>query len=104
MGVLDQIMQMKRQGIPDEQIVNGLAQQGISPREINDALKQAQIKNAVSDYGEGDLQPSIMPETEIPVPSQQSQIYTPQYYRKGNEQGYTQPQEGAYQPQQQEQY
>ncbi len=93
MGVLDQIMQMKRQGIPDEQIVNGLAQQGISPREINDALKQAQIKNAVSDYSGGDLQPSVMPEEGIPAPPQQGQYA----------QEYAQPQEESYQPQQQEQ-
>ncbi len=104
MGVLDQIMQMKSQGISDEQIVYELSQRGISPRDINDALKQAQIKNAVSNYGEGDLQPSIMPEREIPAPSQQSQPYTPEYYSKTNGQEYAQPQEETYQPQQQEQY
>lgn len=92
MGVLDQIMQMKRQGIPDEQIVSGLAQQGISPREISDALKQAQIKNAVSDYSGGDLQPSVMPEEEIPAPPQQGQ-YSQEYVQ----------QEETYQPQQQQQ-
>ncbi len=94
MGVLDQIMQMKSQGISDEQIVYELSQRGISPRDINDALKQAQIKNAVSDYSGGDLQPSVMPEEEIPAPPQQGQ-YSQEYAQ----------QEETYQPQQQqEQY
>ena len=48
MGVLEQITQMKNQGIPDQEIVSNLQEQGISPKEINDALSQAQIKNAVT--------------------------------------------------------
>ena len=45
MGVLEQITQMKNQGIPDQEIVSNLQEQGVSPREINDALSQSQIKN-----------------------------------------------------------
>ncbi len=52
MGVLEQITQMKKQGLSDEDIVNNLQEQGISPREINDALNQSQIKNAVNNEGE----------------------------------------------------
>ena len=48
MGILDQITQMQNQGIPNEDIVRNLQEQGISPKEINDALSQAQIKSAVS--------------------------------------------------------
>jgi hypothetical protein len=79
MSVLDQIMQMKGQGISDEEIVGQLAQQGISPKEINDALKQAQIKNAVS-YDDEQLQPSIAQGGEAPAPSQNygTQEYQPQ--------------------------
>jgi hypothetical protein len=77
MGVLEQITQMKNQGIPDEEIINNLQQQGISPREIDDALNQSRIKNAVSDTGTEDIQPSIM--ENPPTPIQQNQgIYTPQ--------------------------
>jgi len=94
MGVLDQIMQMKRQGVPDEEIVNSLAQQGISPREITDALKQAQIKDAVS-YGDEEMQPSIIQGGEAPAPAQAQEYYAPQEYQPQ--------QEAAYQPQQETQ-
>jgi len=49
MGVLEQITQMRNQGISDEEIIRTFQEKGISPREINDALSQFQIKNAVSD-------------------------------------------------------
>ncbi|MCK9595586.1 hypothetical protein M0R19_00145 [Candidatus Pacearchaeota archaeon] len=93
MGVLDQIMQMKRQGVPDEEIVNSLSQSGISPKEISDALKQAQIKDAVS-YGDEEMQPSIIQGGEAPAPAQAQEYYAPQEYQPQ--------QEAAYQPQQQE--
>jgi hypothetical protein len=48
MGVLDQVMQLKNQGMGDQDIVNNLQQQGIAPKEITDAINQASIKNAVS--------------------------------------------------------
>src|SRR3989344_7907181 len=48
MGALDEVMRLKNQGYSDQQIISGLRQQGVSPREINDALSQAQIKMAVS--------------------------------------------------------
>ncbi len=106
MGVLDQVMQLKSQGMSDRDIINELSQQRISPREINDALKQAQIKNAVSNVSiEDEMQPSAMPEfsgeqeTYTPAPSQQQvQEYAPQ---EGYPQQY--PQE-AYQQQEQQQY
>ncbi len=53
MGILDQVMQMKNQGMSDNEISVNLQQQGVSPREINNALNQFQIKNAVS--GESDI-------------------------------------------------
>lgn len=48
MGTLEQIQQMKAQGIGDSDIYNELQQQGISPREIQDAMSQSQIKDAVA--------------------------------------------------------
>ena len=93
MTVLDQIMQMKGQGVSDEEIVGQLAQQGISPKEINDALNQAQIKNAVS-YDE-ELQPSIIQGGEAPPAPDQN-------YNAGT---YQQPQpQEAYAPQESGQY
>ena len=101
MGILEQITKMKQQGIPDGEIINELSNQGISPREISDGLKQAQIKYAVSeDYG--NMEPSIMRGDDVPVPDEsQQQTYTPRAY----EQPQYAPQQEEYAPQQpQEQY
>lgn len=106
MSVLDQVMTMKKQGFGDSDIVNNLTQQRISPREINDALKQAEIKNAVSDYdykGSG-MEPSIMQEGESYAPypeDQQESTYQPQEYAPQQQQQYN-PQE--YTPQETQQY
>ena len=113
MGVLDQITKMKKQGISDNEIYASLSQQGISPREIDDAFKQAQIKNAVSstdDMGE-EMQSSIMPEGEMPIPVEepyQPQTYQPQpaqppqtYQPRTYEE---QPTQEEYQPQEQQYY
>ncbi|MBT96631.1 hypothetical protein CMI49_00840 [Candidatus Pacearchaeota archaeon] len=100
MGILDQVTQMRNQGKPDEEIVNNLQQQGISPREINDALSQAEIKNAVSGTENANMQPSIMEKSSSPQAP-----YAPQTQEVGNQEIYTpQPQQeyvqqdGAYQP------
>jgi len=71
MGVLDQIKDMEDKGFSEQQIINKLKEQeGISPKEINDALSRSKIKNAVSDTNqnvvEKNMQPSIMsPEKEL---------------------------------------
>jgi len=73
-GTLDQVIQMKNQGISDEEIASKLQEQKVSPKEINDAMNQSKIKNAVSDI-EG-MQPSIM---NSPKPtSNKEDIYVPQ--------------------------
>lgn len=46
-GIIEQIEQLREQGYPDDQIIEALKQSGVSPREINDAINQVQIKNAV---------------------------------------------------------
>lgn len=94
MGILDQITNMKRQGIPNDEIINELSSQGNSPQEILDAMKQAEIKNAVTGYpSEDEMQPSIMPEGEAPLQPRQYQ-----------EQAYQPPQTQEYQQQEQPQY
>ncbi|PNX47553.1 MAG: hypothetical protein BV456_10845 [Thermoplasmata archaeon M8B2D] len=62
MGVLDQITDMQGRGLSESQIVNRLREQNISPREINDALGQAQIKNAISSSRNNidQMEPSMM--------------------------------------------
>jgi hypothetical protein len=90
MGIIEQIMQMKSQGIPDEQIVYNLKQGGVSPKEINDAINQAKIKNAVMS-GDDQYYPSQNysdenpPQQEYP-PQQQGQYYPESPYGTQQEQ------------------
>jgi len=106
MAVLEQIIGMKSQGISDRDIINELSQQGVSPREISEALKQAQIKYAVSDTNEEEMQLSIMPEENAPPnpDGSDNQLYTPRVYEQQEQ--YAPPQEAYPSPeyQQQEQY
>jgi hypothetical protein len=108
MGNLDTVINMKRQGIPEQEIINQLSQQGVSPFEISNALKQAEIKNAVSGYSDeegDDMQPSIMPRGEAPAQSPrgvpQEEAYQPQEYAQESyapatqEQQYYAPETGA---------
>jgi hypothetical protein len=71
MGVLEQVTDLKNQGLPEGEITRQLQEQGIPPGEIKDALGRAQIKSAVSDIGnqpnsEG-MEQSIMGEEGGPV-------------------------------------
>ena len=49
MSTLDSVTQMQQRGLTDTDIITSLRNQGVSPQEINDALNQAKIKNAVYD-------------------------------------------------------
>ncbi|MFH1607559.1 MAG: hypothetical protein ABIA78_00315 [archaeon] len=93
MTTLEQVTQMKNQQIPEDQIINTLRQKGVSPKEINDALGQSKIKNAVADINqEEEMQPSISqapPEPEQP----QEEIYSPQIQETQEEMYAPQPQE-----------
>lgn len=103
MPLVEQVKQMKEQGLTDEEISQQLKENGYSPLEINQALEQGKIKAAVSQqeqYQEPmlmqtqtEMQPSItetQQEKEIPeyaYPTQE--VYPPEY----QEQAY-----GEYQP------
>ncbi len=100
MGILDQITQMKKQRKPNEEIVNNLQQQGISPKEINDALSQSEIKNAVSGTENTNMQPSIMekaPSPQEPYAPQTQDVENQETYTPQPQQEYVQ-QQGDYQP------
>jgi len=75
MGVLEQVTQLKGQGLSDQEVVNDLQQQGISPKEINDAINQAQIKGAVEGGNPGGVP---APGDEAPIPGANQDLYTPQ--------------------------
>jgi len=86
MGTLDQVTQMKQKGMADEAILGALQQQGIPPKEISDALGQAQIKSAVS---QEEAPPQEM---APPEPGQQEYVQDPnaqqQYYQEAPQEGY----------------
>lgn len=68
MGILEQVMQMKSQGYGDQDISNYFQQQGVPPKDITDAINQANIKSAVSSEEPG-----------IPNPAEETGgYYTPQ--------------------------
>ncbi|MEK6897883.1 MAG: hypothetical protein AABX28_00830 [Nanoarchaeota archaeon] len=95
MGVLDQVTQMRNQGISSEEIIRKLQEQGISPKMINDALNQAEIKNAVSEGYNGDYEENA--EYEPPSPEQiQSSKYIPKT-QEISQQNYYPPQQAQQQ-------
>lgn len=101
MAILDQIIQMKRQGFNESQIIQNLKEQGISPREINEAIDQSNVKSAVYPVlGEtGGMQPSMMqpsPQEQfmLPLPEQAGRQVTQPMTQETGE--LPQPQEGAY--------
>lgn len=104
MGILEQVTRMKNQGYRDDEIISELHQQGVPPKEINDALKQVQIKYAVSDVEDVEkMQPSIIragEEEDLSNPT--SQIST-SYKSKTREMAEV-PKEDVYVPQPQDQY
>ena len=94
MGVLDQINQMKAQGMDDNSIIQNLQQQGVSPAEIQNAMAQMQVKSAVA----GEQVPAELQEMQTPqMPQQemQAQEYAPQDQQQYYEQY---PQQYAMQP------
>ncbi len=73
MGVLEQVMELKRTGIPENEIIGKLREQGVSPNAITEALNQAKIKSAVSLGGgiKNEMEPSMMgPEGAEPPPKE----------------------------------
>jgi len=75
MSTLEKIMQYKEQNLSDQEIVQSLLREGVSPKEINEALSQSRIKSMISKEDEEEypdvtndnypsMQPSIMPPEE----------------------------------------
>lgn len=93
MGALEQVTQMRREGRSDEEIISALKKQGTSPKDINEALNHAQIKNAVSDV-QGSYD-----DTQAPYPQNEQ----PQYPNEGYNQQQNYQDYGNY-PQQDQSY
>jgi hypothetical protein len=71
MGVLEQVTELKGKGMSEDAIIKELQQNGVSPKDISDALNQINIKNAVS----GQQMESGLPQ-DTQAPS--GQTYQPQ--------------------------
>ena len=67
MGTLEDITQMRGQGMAENEIISSLQEKGVDPKSINDALSQSQIKSAVT--GEEGLE-EIPAAQNTPAPEQ----------------------------------
>lgn len=104
MTILEEITQMKNQGKGDKEIVESLKEKGVSPKEINDALDQADIKSAVSKEPQGGVQEQNVynpqapsqeyEQTYDPNQPQEQETPPPQNQETYQQEGYY-PQEGA---------
>ncbi len=88
MALIEQVTQMKNQGMDESQISENLQQQGFAPREVQDALGQSQVKNAVMGNEPQEAQ-SVPQESYSP----QQEQYAPQ--ENYSQEGYA-PQAGGY--------
>ncbi|MBT6689970.1 hypothetical protein HN903_04645 [archaeon] len=124
MATLDRVVEMQQQNKTDIEITAQLQNEGIAPAEIDDAINQAQIKNAVSPPTQTppqEMQPSITaqqpaapevypPQAQAPQPEalpqepepqqpQQPEQEQPQMQQPQQPQEYYQPTPQAYQDQ-----
>ncbi len=90
MSTLDQVMEMRRQGYSDPQIIDTLREMGISPKEINDSLSQSKIKSELT-QPPGYNQKTDFDQMQPSIGNDQQQDYTQQ-------QGYYQPSTSQYVP------
>lgn len=97
MGNLEKVMQMKIQGFSENEIAKQLQSEGVSPKEISDAINQSKIKQAVAGFNEEpeEMQPSMMGTalSEYNLPSPKQNIPSPNF----QEQAEYVPQESQYQ-------
>ena len=74
MGVLEKINHLKKQGVKEDEIFQNLQEQGISPGEIEDAMQQLKVKEAVS-AEQNFTAPT--PNYQMKKPQNSGQFYTP---------------------------
>jgi len=79
MAALEQIQQLRQQGLSDNQIINSLQEQGISPREINEALSQSEVKSAITPQAPEQQMPEQQPLENQPQEATNAQYASEQY-------------------------
>jgi len=112
MATLERVMQMREQGLSENQIVQTLRQEGIPPKEIEESLSQSKIKYALNEeqqtmenqeqgigYNQGFSKSSFQGDSApVPLPEEYaemqspSQEYYPDYQPQANYQEYQAPQ------------
>ena len=77
-NLLNKVMEMQQQGYQDDQIAMMLTDQGISPKDITDALNKSKIKAAVyqPEYGQD---AAAYSENQLPAQTQQAPTVQPNY-------------------------
>ncbi len=75
-SILDQVLQMKQQGLSDNQIIQTLQRAGNNPQQIFDAMSQAEIKGGVQGVPPQEMQMQQQPENPMQM---QQQEQMPQY-------------------------
>ena len=88
MGIIEEIANLNTQGFTEEQIISSLQERGLSPKQIEDAINQAQIKRAIT--GE---------QMEPPINNNQQTQEIPEgnYNYPPGQEYYSQPTDGVYQ-------
>jgi len=103
MTALERVMQLKKEGRGESEIIATLKAEGVNPMEISDSINQSKIKEAINDPNPSEgMSPSIMDENRAPEQAAESPVeetpYSPQ-----ETQAY-EPQQEQYNPQQEQSY
>jgi len=111
MGIIDEIEKMRQEGMSEQEIALSLQQRGVPFQQIENALSQSQIKEAVTsdpavplpssypqDLSQDTLQASIMQSPqeslpETPAPAQEELQESPQQFQEAPQQFQESPQE-----------
>ena len=115
MQVTEKIRELQHAGATDEQIIQQLQNEGVSPKEIYDSLNQVQVKNAISppaivpqdpnqpnalsqmqEYPPADFNPNQAAATEISQGQPAQELQAPPAQGQPQMQEYTAPQEQDY--------
>lgn len=101
MTILERVLELKKTGIPDSEIIKKLKNEGIHPMEISDAMNQSKIKEAVSgedEYSTRGMVPSIMGGESYEGASQRDEVYSPSSSPQEEEdyQNYSSQENGSY--------
>lgn len=101
MGALEEVTRLKKEGKQENEIINELKNRGLNPKEIQDAISQVKIKDAINAPEENTQMPENTPQptqdsSQIPqMQDPQNQSYSPQGYdqnygQQDYDQGYSQ--------------